>query len=291
MPWIRRMHLYSGLFMFPWVMLYGSTALLFNHPGAFPDRAQRTLTRADFAGTALETVADPAADAKQVVAALNARFAPAAAMGDSFLLVQPEQACYTRDIVVARARGTGQEHSVLFDLPSGTATISTMEQDNAQRPPFAVRGLKVPGSLGERVKSGLPEALTRLDLSADDAGISVGSNLAFLVEADGRLWRALYNVQTGAVTGRPGDAPDPPSPRQFLTQLHMSHRYPSQFGTPWCWAVAVDGMFASMVFWGFSGLLMWWRIKAVRFMGGLAFITGVIVAAMLALGMHSAIGA
>jgi hypothetical protein len=30
--WIRRIHLFSGLFMLPWVLLYGVTALLFNHP-------------------------------------------------------------------------------------------------------------------------------------------------------------------------------------------------------------------------------------------------------------------
>src|SRR5262245_33925407 len=54
MHWVRRIHLYSGLFMFPWVMLYGITALLFNHPGAFPDRVQHVLTREDFVATPLE---------------------------------------------------------------------------------------------------------------------------------------------------------------------------------------------------------------------------------------------
>ena len=276
--------------MFPWVMLYGVTALLFNHPGAFPDRVQRTLARADFAGTALERMADPAADAGQVVAALNAKFAEAGATGSTFRLVQADQALYTRDVVVARARGAGQEHSVRLDLPSGTASISTMQQDDAEQPPFAVRGLKVTGSLSERVKTGLPEALARLKLSADDAGISVGSNLAFIVEADGRFWKALYNVQTGSVTGRPADAPGPLSVRQFLTQLHMSHGYPSQDTTRWCWAVAVDAMFVSMMFWGFSGLLMWWQIKAVRIAGALVFLSSLVVAAILGLGMHSAIG-
>ena len=29
---VRRVHLYFGLFLVPWVMLYGFTALLFNHP-------------------------------------------------------------------------------------------------------------------------------------------------------------------------------------------------------------------------------------------------------------------
>ena len=35
--WIRRIHLYSGLFMLPWVLLYGFTALLFNHPNTMTD--------------------------------------------------------------------------------------------------------------------------------------------------------------------------------------------------------------------------------------------------------------
>src|SRR5262245_33770509 len=34
---VRRVHLYSGLLLFPWVMLYGFTALLCTHPFAFPD--------------------------------------------------------------------------------------------------------------------------------------------------------------------------------------------------------------------------------------------------------------
>lgn len=290
MQWIRRLHLYSGLFMFPWVMLYGITALLFNHPAAFPDRVQQRLGRADFVGTALEQMANPAGDAEQVVAALNAKFAEANATGSSFRLAQADQARYTRDVLVARARGAGQEHSVLFDLPSGTASVSTVKQDDGQRPPFAVRGLKVSGSLSERVKTGLPEALARKNLSADDAGISVGSSLSFLIEVDGQLWRAIYNVQTGAVSGRPAEAPGSLSIRQFLTQLHMSHGYPSQDVTKWCWAVAVDAMFVSMVFWGLSGLLMWWQIKAVRFAGASVLLSSLIVATLLAISMHSSIG-
>src|SRR5687768_4458683 len=75
MYWIRRIHLYSGLFMFPWVMLYGVTALLFNHAGLLPDRPGRTLTRNDFVGTPLEQMVDPAADARQTVDALNVKLA------------------------------------------------------------------------------------------------------------------------------------------------------------------------------------------------------------------------
>src|SRR5688500_7345090 len=133
MHWVRRIHLYSGLFMFPWVMLYGITALLFNHPGAFPDQPGRTLRLDEFKGTPLEEIADPAADAEKVIAALNTKFATSTAVKPTFRLVNPEQARYTRDRISARVRGEGQEHSVLLDLPSGTAYVNTEKQSQAER--------------------------------------------------------------------------------------------------------------------------------------------------------------
>jgi hypothetical protein len=286
MHWVRRIHLYSGLFMFPWVMLYAVTALLFNHPGVFPDRPQRVLTAADFAGTALERVADPGADAEQVVAALNAKFAKGGGSAPKCRLVHPEQAGYTRDVLTIRARGQGQEHAVLLDIATSTATVNSAEQPEGQRAPFATRGLKVPSALGERVKNGIPKALTQQGLAADDAGMSIGTDLVFYVECDGSPWKATYSVQTGAVTGAPADEPGALTTRRFLTQLHMSHGYSGTGGMRWMWALAVDAMFASMIFWGLSGLFMWWQLKAVRVTGTVVIGSSLIVAAILAVGMH-----
>jgi len=33
--YLRRIHMYASLFMVPWIVLYGSTGFLFNHPTAF----------------------------------------------------------------------------------------------------------------------------------------------------------------------------------------------------------------------------------------------------------------
>lgn len=291
MHWVRRIHLFTGLLMFPWAMLYGITALLFNHPGAFPDQPQVVLSRDDFAGTALEQLADPAQEAERVVTALNAKRGPDVASQPPYRLVESSRAQFTRDVISGRARGPGQEHSVLLDLPSGTATVSTTRQDDADRAPFAVRGLRVPGSLGERVKASLPEALSRKGLSADDAGIAVGTEVVFFVEAEGRVWRTTFNIQTGAVNGGPAAAPSNLSVRKFLTQLHLSHGFPSVGWTRWLWAVAVDAMFASMVFWGISGLFMWWQIRAVRIAGAVLLSLSLILAALLACGMHGVLTA
>jgi hypothetical protein len=286
MHWVRRIHLYSGLFMFPWVMLYGITALLFNHPGAFPDQPGRTLLLKDFQGTPLESLSDPAADSEKVIAALNAKSAASEQSQPPYRLVNPEKARYARDRISARVRGEGQEHTVLYDLPSGTAEVRTEQQSAAERAPFAMRGLKTAGSLSERVKTGLPKALARQGLAAEEAGIAVGTDLVFYVEADGRPWRANYSIQTGSLTGAPADAADDLSLRQFLTQLHLSHGYATQGGAQWLWAVGVDAMFVSMVFWGVSGLLMFWQIKAVRRIGAIVASAGLILATLLALAMH-----
>lgn len=283
MHWVRRVHLYSGLFMFPWVMLYAVTALLFNHPGAFPDRPQRVLTAEDFADTALADIAKPSRDAEQVVAALNARMKKDRR---SCRIVHPEKAGYTRDVLTIKARGAGQEHAVSLDLTTSTALVSSAEQPEGTRAPFATRGLKVPGALAERVKTGIPKALTRQGLAADDAGMSIGTDLVFYVECDGSIWRATYSTQTGTVTGAPVEEPNGITTRRFLTQLHMSHGYAGS-GTRWFWALVVDAMFASMVFWGLSGMLMWWQLKAVRIAGLCVIVSSLVLAVVLAIGMHA----
>ncbi|MFO0998708.1 MAG: hypothetical protein U0936_00065 [Planctomycetaceae bacterium] len=33
---IRRIHLYSGIFLLPWVLMYGITGAMYNHLGLFP---------------------------------------------------------------------------------------------------------------------------------------------------------------------------------------------------------------------------------------------------------------
>ena len=54
LKFLRRAHLFAGLFMAPWVLLYGVTGFLFNHPEAFPDREVRTAGQTELVGTALE---------------------------------------------------------------------------------------------------------------------------------------------------------------------------------------------------------------------------------------------
>ena len=111
----------------------------------------------------------------------------------------------------------------------------------------------------------------------------------FLLGGGGVVGWGGYNLQTGALTGRPeGEAVggEPISTRRFLLRLHTTHGYPSDVNARWVWAVAVDAMFVSMVGWGFTGLLMWWQMKNVRWAGGIVLAAGIVAAVISAVGMH-----
>ena len=112
------------------------------------------------------------------------------------------------------------------------------------------------------------------------------------MEGDGKTWRVQYDLATGSVSGRPEGYPgEPLSSRRFLTRLHLVHGYPGRPGVRRGWAVAVDLMFASMVGWGITGLLMWWQMKNVRRVGLVVLALSGVVAATLAAGMHESLTA
>jgi len=161
---VRRSHLYAGLFMTPWVFLYGVTALLFNHPSAFPDQSIRSIEAKDFAGTPLETPLDPKALAAQVVGAINAS-------GDddspSYKLVRAEEAGFARDYFTTIA-GEGESHSVRIDLGTGSGTVrSSPRRTEAERPtpaPFAARPIRLASAPMDSITKSLGAVLARKGL-------------------------------------------------------------------------------------------------------------------------------
>jgi hypothetical protein len=282
MKLLRRVHLFAGLFMTPWVFLYGVTGFLFNHPDAFPDREVRRTGRAEIAGTELERFPTAAELAEQVVVALNAR-----AGGTAFRLVDGGGAAYSRDLVVT-ATGHGREHSIRFDPDSGEALIrSTPSSEGSSSSWSAGTSVALADAPGDRLAQGVPRLLSKIGIESDETAVRNPPELICTVEQGGRFWRVAYNIQTGAISARPADgATARLSTRRLLTGMHLAFSYPSRFGVRWFWAVAVDAMFVAMVFWGLSGLLMWWQMKALRRWGIVTLVLSALVAAALGVGMH-----
>lgn len=326
MKLVRRIHLYAGLFMTPWVFLYGVSACLFNHPELFADQEVRRFGPERLARTALAQPLKAATLAGQVVAALNATGSDAGPRG-TYRLVRAEEAEFERDLF-ASVRGGRLEHTIRLDLESGSGTVRTgpvterrggpsapaapaggkgaVSASRKDRPGAvvdteAVRGVSGGASGARVVTLGPPplaaveEALPRLldGFGLDSSGpllIRSAPELTFVAERRGQPVRIAYNLRTGAVSERPDDGTGRPlSTRRFLLQLHTAHGYPSKPNARWAWALAVDAMAVSMVGWGITGLLMWWQMKNVRRWGLMVLLLSAAVATAVAFGMHGAL--
>src|SRR5262245_12152048 len=104
---VRRLHLYLGLFLLPWAVLYGVTGFLFNHPTAFADAPMASFGKSELAGTPMESPPAPADVAREVVTALNNRV-----RGEPYVLVEPEKARYKRDFAFATVDANGNDVSL-----------------------------------------------------------------------------------------------------------------------------------------------------------------------------------
>ncbi|WP_165251514.1 PepSY domain-containing protein [Paludisphaera soli] len=367
---VRRSHLYAGLLLYPWVLLYGVTAFLFNHPSAFSDRTTIAIDRGAMKGTSLEKLPTPLDLASKVVAALNER----AGGGSTYALVNPDAARFERGGLAASVRaGDGKSYTVTLDRDGGLVRLAPAgagagaanggmngeaaptgeragmrrargegeaagprpeggergeggprrgrgeggEAEGAERrgrggprdeagsegaeaggrrgpegprAPFAAAsGVTIEGPSFETIRKELPAVLARAGLA--DATVSEvrAAPLTFQMEGEGRPWLVSYNLQTGGVSGRPVDDPASQAElttRRFLLRLHTIHGYPAEFGQRWIWALIVDVMAFLMVFWGLSGIVMWWQIKRLRRIGAVALTFSTVAAVWIGVGMH-----
>lgn len=144
---VRRTHLYAGLFMTPWVFLYGLTAVLFNHPDLFSDQEIRRFGPEVLQGTAFEERIHPAALAERVIAALNAPSDPEKP-GAKYRLIRADEAAFPRELF-GSIRGAKQEHTVRIDLETGYGNVRTgplTEQRGGQGPAAVGEGAATKGA-------------------------------------------------------------------------------------------------------------------------------------------------
>jgi len=63
----------------------------------------------------------------------------------------------------------------------------------------------------------------------------------------------------------------------FLERMHRRRGFQSDYLLDDAWALAVDLVIISMIFWVVSGLWMWWKMKATRLWGTAFALTGVVL--------------
>lgn len=266
MKLLRRLHLYSGLLLAPWVLLYGVTAFLFNHPGAFNDRPSTVLEPAA-AAAVLEPL--PAAEdlARELVDRINRGDKDrAGGPGDQlYRLIEPETIRYRGDVLLV-SRSEDQELS-LRAFPGGRAFLRERALNRGGAAPFARKKLEAVPGLEQKLKDGAAPTLA----APAEAKVQLrrAPRLEFRLTDGARRWRASYRLDKKDLSAElieegSGEAFDL---RRFLLRLHLSHAYPAEANARWAWAVIVDLMAFAMVFWALSGILMWIQMKKVRLWG------------------------
>jgi len=311
MMWIRRIHLFSGLFMLPWVLLYGFTAMLFNHSTWFSDSQIESLS---LDAKQLNRLPVSKNIAQQVVSSL-------AAEGVDVELCDSPNAEFTRS-AVATYEDDDASTNLVIDLNSGSAyqrirrrsesnkTAEIGGKENQSKPKSLAKGIAIHLDAGDSLDAtDLVEAVSRKQ-QTKPVKIQSIPTLEFDAIVNGERKRLRFSQQSqrrpggnqkaapsndtnvlnpSAIKGTVssiGDNPREMSWRSYLLRLHLAHGYPVTRNARYWWAYAVDAMFISMVFWGVSGVFMWWQIKRTRFIGFVLLSASLITATYLAYAMH-----
>ncbi len=286
MKWVRRTHMYTGLILLPWVVLFGASGILFNHPSWLTptQTVASEVAVSSVEGTALN-YPSPVVLAAELVDQLNSNEGGHSG-GPVYSLEPGTRARYSGRLYYS-AKGNDEEHWLKVNVNAGTATIETRPEsvavsDSVERPPFSgtildmdcpkpAGGIEMAESLFANVGIEPAEEVRLRSRS--------GPQLWFQVrDQDRRLWNVTYDLAEGRIDGRAEDTPAPMSVRSIMTLLHRIHVYPDSVSGRWMWSLAADATGLMMVFWGVSGLIMWWQIKPTRLLG----VAGLSVAAVLA---------
>ncbi len=298
--------------MLPWVLLYGLTALLFNHPNVLTAPGTEV---AYFSLDDAEAKLLPDADQLAEKAVTNvAAVLKAADSSQSIEIATPSNASFSRQMFGSTSNDEF-DASVVVDFATGKGYLKKRKKKEEPKEPKEDAKPSLENKIDIKLdadpvgdfRKGVASLLKESDFDAEKVRIRSLPALEFDAIVDGEPMR-MKLVQKSGGRGRSGsdntdkkkdkpvtyDAtlsvvgqhPRDMSARSFLLRLHMAHGYPNQANVRWFWAVAVDLMFASMVFWGLSGVVMWWQIKRTRKIGFVILGASAIVALWLAIGMH-----
>lgn len=325
---IRRSHLYFGLLLAPWALLYGVTAYLFNHPTHFSASRSETLAASKDIDSWPTSNWHAGERAQLVLAELNQRFSED--RNEPIELLDSPKPSFDSDYISASFEVDDENYFVSAPIDGSPGRIrifpkrnrepevetasfqiqpksknqrgrggqsSRPASDSSESPNAPQNPELAPGEQPLMLEETLAESIKEMliarvkfqypDIDLDPSSLNLRSvpKLRFHARADGREWISDYDALSGAVSTRDAEVAVKPDWRRFLLRLHVAHGYPIDGGVRWIWAVVVDVMAAVMVFWGLSGIVMWWQIKSTRRWGTVAMAISLAMAVTLGVGM------
>jgi hypothetical protein len=278
--------MYAGLFLAPWVLMYGVSGFIFNHFSWFAVEDTNQSRWALGPSAAIEGL-DANALAIKVVAALNhpagdgdspSEWAIAPASRPHFQGDVTLQGKDEHDASVVLVLDPDREHGRTFHGPPPIrANVLALESNEM--------------ALLSDAQIQIVTAATAVESNLSDVRFDDVSfpPLALQLERFGKRLDASYDLRSGALTLVAPPMARSLKPSEFLTSLHTSYGYPDEARAAkvrTVRAMFVDAMACLMCFWALSGVTMWWQLKSQRRPGLVVIAATLIVASLVWGGMY-----
>lgn len=256
MRWLRRAHLYSGLLLLPWVLIYGISGFLFNHGGSSSTSRIVPVAAADRVGLA------PDSDemGTRLMAALHQD------VDNHETILTGSWSFDFKD----PATNKNYRLSLPTDGSDGTLTESRTRGSRTT--------LRYPGDTYEPEHAAAEQVaqatLATLGITPNDLRVVGGPSLRVI--ANDLRWSATLTRDRATKS-----SVDTFDFGRLMRRLHVTHGYGRPDWSRIAWAVIVDIMSFAMVLWAISGVVMWWQKRSLRKSGAItvtaAFNGGVIL--------------
>ncbi len=291
--WIRRTHMYLGIVLVPWVVLYGVTAVLFNHSHWFTGTERYEVQTSSLNAHAAGLRVDAGESGQRAVDLLGRTFGD---RGPSPLSLTAAPTVHGSYRVDAMTEDGARRVRVVVDGLGRGATISARpHRDEAdergpswaqQWDPEQVEELGFPTE--DEVADAARGLALEQGLSIQNIQVRRWPREALEIRDREDRWKAEVAFD-GTLEVEPL-ADSGPTLRRQLLALHLQHGDPGFLGSRQLWALVVDAMGISMVLWALSGLVMWWSIRKTRRWGTVALLVGLSSMAVLAVCVLAAAG-
>jgi hypothetical protein len=285
---IRRIHMFTGLFMLPWVLVYGISALSFNHGSWFypanPKSATphdiRQLPRSFWDDATVKSVASAHSLAKNILAAINRQSATDGQ--EQWRLVPDKKPRFSENLVSSGTKGKDRlEMRVNLNAHNGTLELISPKKispsdpnengsarTNQTRSFRSVHAPVLDDLWLDALESTIDQTLNSTNTEPASLRVIKVPEFIFTAEGEGRRWNIHCDLATGEVVARPASQEWNllASTTWFMARLHVSRGYPGDGSLTirWWWALIVDAMAFIMLLWGISGVAMWWQMKGQR---------------------------
>ena len=281
---LRRIHLYAGLFLLPWVFLYGITGAMFNHYGLLPAADIYPVNSAALSESELSQLPTAEDLAAQVVAALQER------AGGARIVLAPDHGSAFNNDIILETRIEGKRHVVHINPVHHAAEIVVPpenEELKAQRSLVPdVRSVRLQPNPYEMARSAVPDILAEAGFATGTPAKPLGwCKLNFLAEVNGEKARVTYVLRDGHVDITKYTGDDGMIPRASFLRMHTFHGRSPDSSARNIWSLFIDIMAIAMVTWGITGLVMWWQLKSLRLVGGVVLGLSLITAIWIYLSM------